>query len=75
MDGGSLLVDGLAEGVLVDAPFDADFLRTASFGLLQGSRMRNVKTEFVSRVAASSSAGSVATLTIPVSNGLLRRRE
>jgi len=48
MDGGSLLVDGLAEGVLVDAPFDVDFLRTASFGLLQGSRMRNVKTEFVS---------------------------
>jgi len=48
MDGGSLLVDGLGDGVLVDAPFDVDFLRTASFGLLQGSRMRNVKTEFVS---------------------------
>ena len=31
----------------VDAPFDVEFLRTASFGLLQGSRMRNVKTEFV----------------------------
>ena len=48
MDGGSLFVDGLGDGVLVDAPFDVDFLRTASFGLLQGSRMRNVKTEFVS---------------------------
>jgi len=48
VDGGSLLVDGLGDGVLVDAPFDVDFLRTASFGLLQGSRMRNVKTEFVS---------------------------
>ena len=48
MDGGALLVDGLGDGVCVDAPFDADFLRTASFGLLQGSRMRNVKTEFVS---------------------------
>jgi len=48
MDGGSLSVDGLVDGFLVDAPFDVDFLRTASFGLLQGSRMRNVKTEFVS---------------------------
>mmetsp|Transcript_5782 Transcript_5782/g.18830 ORF Transcript_5782/g.18830 Transcript_5782/m.18830 type:complete len:739 (-) Transcript_5782:220-2436(-) len=48
MDGGSLFVDGLGDGVLVDAPFDVDFLRSASFGLLQGSRMRNVKTEFVS---------------------------
>ncbi|WIA23451.1 hypothetical protein OEZ85_000203 [Tetradesmus obliquus] len=27
---------------------DLDFLRTTSFGLLQGSRMRNVKTEYVS---------------------------
>lgn len=48
MDGGSLLVDGLGDGVFVQAPFDIEFLRTASFGLLQGSRMRNVKTEFVS---------------------------
>ncbi|KAJ8614122.1 hypothetical protein CTAYLR_004622 [Chrysophaeum taylorii] len=48
MDGGSLLVDGLGDGVMVDAPFDLDFLRSASFGLLQGCRMRNVKTEFVS---------------------------
>ena len=28
--------------------FELDFLRTTSFGLLQGSRMRNTKTEFVS---------------------------
>mmetsp|Transcript_21128 Transcript_21128/g.55135 ORF Transcript_21128/g.55135 Transcript_21128/m.55135 type:complete len:725 (+) Transcript_21128:116-2290(+) len=48
MDGGSLSVDGLVDGFFVDAPFDVEFLRTASFGLLQGSRMRNVKTEFVS---------------------------
>jgi (E)-4-hydroxy-3-methylbut-2-enyl-diphosphate synthase len=48
MDGGSLSVDGLVNGFFVDAPFDVEFLRTASFGLLQGSRMRNVKTEFVS---------------------------
>ena len=49
---GSLLVDGLGEGVAIgNAPgfnFDLDFLRTTSFGLLQGSRMRNTKTEFVS---------------------------
>merc|ERR1711990_55194 len=48
MDGGSLSVDGLVDGFFVDAPFDVEFLRTASFGLLQGSRMRNTKTEFVS---------------------------
>merc|ERR1719326_1426273 len=28
--------------------FSVDYLRTTSFGLLQGSRMRNTKTEFVS---------------------------
>merc|ERR1719214_352291 len=39
---------GLSMAFFVDAPFDVEFLRTASFGLLQGSRMRNVKTEFVS---------------------------
>jgi len=48
VDGGALLVDALGDGVCVDAPFDVDFLRAASFGLLQGCRMRNVKTEFVS---------------------------
>ena len=37
MDGGSLSVDGLVDGFFVDAPFDVEFLRTASFGLLQGS--------------------------------------
>jgi len=46
---GSLLVDGLGDGVLVDVPNeDIDYLRTVSFGLLQGSRMRNTKTEYVS---------------------------
>ena len=33
----------------IEAPHaEADFLRTTSFGLLQGSRMRNTKTEYVS---------------------------
>lgn len=46
---GSLLVDGLGDGALIECPSeDLDFLRTTSFGLLQGSRMRNTKTEFVS---------------------------
>jgi (E)-4-hydroxy-3-methylbut-2-enyl-diphosphate synthase len=50
---GSLLTDGNGDGVLVeyvaeDKPFGIDFLRRTSFSLLQGSRMRNTKTEFVS---------------------------
>ena len=46
---GGLLVDGLGDGALLEAPHeDLDFLRTTSFGLLQGSRMRNTKTEYVS---------------------------
>lgn len=50
---GSLLVDGDGDGVLVEQvgekkAFSVDFLRTTSFSLLQGSRMRNTKTEFVS---------------------------
>jgi (E)-4-hydroxy-3-methylbut-2-enyl-diphosphate synthase len=48
-DFGSLFVDGLGEGILWDADsmhFDA--LREASFNLLQASRMRISKTEFIS---------------------------
>lgn len=46
---GGLLVDGLGDGAIIEAPHeDLDFLRTTSFGLLQGSRMRNTKTEYVS---------------------------
>ncbi|WIA43938.1 hypothetical protein OEZ86_010335 [Tetradesmus obliquus] len=46
---GGLLVDGLGDGAMIEAEGeDLDFLRTTSFGLLQGSRMRNVKTEYVS---------------------------
>jgi len=33
---------------MADASFDLSMLRTTSFGLLQGSRMRSTKTEFVS---------------------------
>ena len=50
---GSLLTDGNGDGVLVEQvgeqmPFSVDFLRRTSFSLLQGCRMRNTKTEFVS---------------------------
>lgn len=50
---GSLLTDGNGDGVLVeqsgDIPhFSVDFLRRTSFAVLQGCRMRNIKTEFVS---------------------------
>lgn len=46
---GALLVDGLGDGVLLEAPDNNfDFLRNTSFNLLQGCRMRNTKTEYVS---------------------------
>mmetsp|Transcript_2546 Transcript_2546/g.3822 ORF Transcript_2546/g.3822 Transcript_2546/m.3822 type:complete len:651 (-) Transcript_2546:32-1984(-) len=50
---GSLLTDGLGDGVMVEDvsgkdAFTLDFLRKLSFSLLQGCRMRSTKTEFVS---------------------------
>lgn len=50
---GSLLTDGNGDGVMVEqvgdkSQFSVDFLRTTSFSLLQGARLRNTKTEFVS---------------------------
>ncbi|GMH89998.1 hypothetical protein TL16_g11633, partial [Triparma laevis f. inornata] len=49
---GSLLTDGLGDGVCVeltsDHRFSVDQIRQMSFGLLQGCRMRSTKTEFVS---------------------------
>jgi (E)-4-hydroxy-3-methylbut-2-enyl-diphosphate synthase len=50
---GSLLTDGNGDGVMIeqvgeDKIFSPNFLRTTSFSLLQGCRMRNTKTEFVS---------------------------
>eukprot|EP00879_Flechtneria_rotunda_P000533 GHRR01000637.1.p1 GENE.GHRR01000637.1~~GHRR01000637.1.p1 ORF type:complete len:730 (+),score=224.04 GHRR01000637.1:217-2406(+) len=46
---GGLLVDGLGDGALIEVEGeDVDFLRTTGFGLLQGCRMRNIKTEYVS---------------------------
>ena len=46
---GALMVDGRGDGLMIEcATEDLDFLRTTSFGLLQGCRMRNIKTEYVS---------------------------
>lgn len=42
---GALLVDGLGDGILLEASDkDFDFVRNTSFNLLQGCRMRNTKT-------------------------------
>ena len=42
---GALLVDGLGDGIAVACSSqDLNFLRNMSFGVLQGSRMRNTKT-------------------------------
>ncbi|KAK9846965.1 hypothetical protein WJX84_010943 [Apatococcus fuscideae] len=46
---GALLVDGLGDGALIECPGeDLEFLRLMTFGMLQGSRMRNTKTDYVS---------------------------
>lgn len=46
---GSLLCDGLGEGILIkNSFFNLEKLRLLSFGILQGCRMRTVKTEFIS---------------------------
>uniref|UniRef100_A0A6U9XWI6 4-hydroxy-3-methylbut-2-en-1-yl diphosphate synthase (ferredoxin), chloroplastic n=1 Tax=Pseudo-nitzschia australis TaxID=44445 RepID=A0A6U9XWI6_9STRA len=50
---GSLLTDGNGDGIMVEqvgdeASFSVDFVRRTSFSLLQGARLRNTKTEFVS---------------------------
>ncbi|KAM7468978.1 hypothetical protein LguiA_007161 [Lonicera macranthoides] len=47
---GVLLIDRFGDGLLLEAPDqDFDFLGNTSFNLLQGCRMRNIKTIFTSR--------------------------
>lgn len=45
---GSLLTDGLAEGVYIDLKSSLEERRELGFSILQGCRMRSVKTEFIS---------------------------
>jgi len=50
---GSQLTDGNGDGIMVEqvgekTAFSLDYIRKTSFALLQGSRLRNTKTEFVS---------------------------
>ncbi|KAL8426645.1 hypothetical protein Efla_005902 [Eimeria flavescens] len=49
-EGGSLLLDRLADGVLIDAPWilSASQERQLALDLLQGCRMRSTKTEYIS---------------------------
>lgn len=48
MECGSLLCDGLGEGVWLEGPYAVDFLRKLSFSILQAARMRMSKTDFIS---------------------------
>jgi (E)-4-hydroxy-3-methylbut-2-enyl-diphosphate synthase len=48
MECGSLLCDGLGEGVWLEGPYPLDFLRSLSFSILQAARMRMSKTDFIS---------------------------
>lgn len=45
---GSLLCDGLGEGVWLEGPYETEFLRKLGFGILQAARMRMTKTDFIS---------------------------
>lgn len=48
MEAGSLLCDGLGEGVWLEGPYETEFLRKLSFSILQAARMRMSKTDFIS---------------------------
>ena len=45
---GALLCDGLGEGLYLEGPYESNFLRQVSFGILQAARMRSFKTDFIS---------------------------
>lgn len=45
---GSLFCDGLGEGILIEAPLNLEIRRKLSFNILQASRMRSSKTDFIS---------------------------
>ena len=45
---GSLLCDGIGNGIWLDAPYPAKILQRISLGILQATRKRITKTEFIS---------------------------
>lgn len=45
---GSLFCDGLGNGLFIEGPYEMAFLRQLSFNILQASRMRTFKTDFIS---------------------------
>lgn len=45
---GALFCDGLGDGIWIDAPYEADYLRNLGFNILQAARMRTSKTDFIS---------------------------
>jgi (E)-4-hydroxy-3-methylbut-2-enyl-diphosphate synthase len=45
---GSLLCDGLGDGLLVKGNYSINFLRALGFNILQASRLRSSKTDFIS---------------------------
>lgn len=45
---GSLLCDGLGDGLLIEGGVNPEFLRSLSFRILQAARMRTFQTEFIS---------------------------
>jgi (E)-4-hydroxy-3-methylbut-2-enyl-diphosphate synthase len=48
MECGSLLCDGLGEGIWLEGPYEVGYLRQLSFSILQAARMRMSKTDFIS---------------------------
>ena len=74
---GGLLCDGLGDGVLLEpqagADFDLEMMRTTSFGLLQGSRMRSTKTEFVSCPSCGRTLFDLQEVTAQISERTVRR--
>jgi len=65
---GCSLVDGNGDGILIESPSnDPEFMRTTSFGLLQGSRMRNTKTEYVSCPSCGRTLFDLQTVTAEIS--------
>lgn len=48
MECGSLLCDGLGDGLALEGSYDLSKLRILMFNILQGCRRRTVKTEFIS---------------------------